>query len=115
MVTTQYARGRVLDTIYQHWKSRYPSCNVKRRNEVVTTKPIFSDTPAVDSGAEAAQLLVGYTSLVADEYGIETNKGFLNTLEDNNHDRGAVNKLISECVFAETSTHIKELAIASSN
>jgi hypothetical protein len=27
-VTTQYARGRVSETIRQHWKSRFPACNV---------------------------------------------------------------------------------------
>jgi hypothetical protein len=28
-VTTQYARGRVLDTIKQQWRSCFPTCNVK--------------------------------------------------------------------------------------
>jgi hypothetical protein len=55
--TTQYARGRVSDTIRQHWKSRFPACNVHRRNEAVATDTIFSDTAAVDSGVKAAQLL----------------------------------------------------------
>jgi hypothetical protein len=81
-VTTQYARGRVSDTICQHWKSRFPACNVKRRNEAVATDTIFSDTTAVDNGARAAQLFVGRTSLVADVYGIKTDKEFVNTLED---------------------------------
>ena len=48
--TTQYARGRVSDTLKQHWRSRFPACNVKRRNEPVATDTVFSDTPAVDSG-----------------------------------------------------------------
>jgi hypothetical protein len=47
-VTTQYARGRVSDTIKQHWRSRFPACNVKRRQEPVATDTVFSDTPAVD-------------------------------------------------------------------
>ena len=54
-VTTQYARGRVSDTLKQHWRSRFPACNVKRRNEPVATDTVFSDTPApaVDSGVTA--------------------------------------------------------------
>ena len=58
-VTTQYARGRVSDTLKQHWRSRFPACNVKRRNEPVATDTVFSDTPAVDSGVTAAQIFVG--------------------------------------------------------
>jgi hypothetical protein len=53
-VTTQYARGRVSDTIKQHWRSRFPACNVKCRNEAVETDTVFSDTPAIDNGALAA-------------------------------------------------------------
>jgi hypothetical protein len=49
-VTTQYARGRVSDNLRQHWKSRFPACNVRRRNEAVATDTVFSDTPAVFSG-----------------------------------------------------------------
>jgi hypothetical protein len=50
-VTTQYARGQVSDTIKQHWRSRFPACNVKRHHEPVATDTAFSDnTPAVDCG-----------------------------------------------------------------
>jgi hypothetical protein len=70
-----------------------------RRTEAVTTDTIFSDTPVVDSGAKAAQLFVGRTSLVADIYGIKTDKEFVNTLEDN----------IRDCACAETSTRIKDI------
>jgi uncharacterized protein (DUF58 family) len=58
-VTTQFARGRVSDTLKQHWRSRFPACNVKRRNEPVATDTVFSDTPAVDSGVTAAQIFGG--------------------------------------------------------
>jgi hypothetical protein len=108
-VTTQYARGRVSDTIRQHWKSRFPACNVRRRNEAVATDTVFSDTPAVDNGAKAAQLFIGRTSLVADVYGLKTDKEFVNTLEDNIRERGAMDKLISDCARAETSTRIKDI------
>jgi hypothetical protein len=94
-VTTQYARGRVLETIRQHWKSRFPACNVRRRNKAVATDTVFSDTPAVDSGVKSAQLFIGRKSLVADAYGVKTDKEFVNTLEDNIRERGAIDKLIT--------------------
>ena len=78
-VTTQFARGRVSDTLKQHWRSRFPACNVKRRNEPVATDTVFSDTPAVDCGVTAAQIFVGRDSLVADAYGVKTDKEFVNT------------------------------------
>jgi hypothetical protein len=43
-VTTQYARGRVSEKLHQHWKYRYPMCNVQRCNKVVATDTVFSDT-----------------------------------------------------------------------
>jgi hypothetical protein len=73
-MTFQYSRDRVSDTIKQHWKSRFPACNVKRRNEAVATDTVFSDTPAVDSGVKAAQIFVGRDSLVVDFYGVKTDK-----------------------------------------
>jgi hypothetical protein len=78
-VTTQFARGRVSDTLKQHWRSSFPACNVKRCNEPVATDTVFSDTPAVDSGVTAAQIFVGREYLVADVYGLNTDKEFVNT------------------------------------
>ena len=108
-VTTQYARGRVSDTLKKHWKSRFPACNVKRRNEAVATDTVFSDTPAVASGVTAAQIFVGRESLVVDVYPLKTDKEFVNTLEDNIRERGAMNKLISDGSKAETSQRIKQI------
>jgi hypothetical protein len=71
-VTTQYARGRVSDTTKQHWRSRFPACNVKRCNKPVATDTVFSDTPAVESGVTCAQLFVGRESLVDYVYGLKT-------------------------------------------
>jgi hypothetical protein len=82
-VTTQFARGKVSNTLKQQWRSRFPACNVKRCNEPVATDTVFSDTPAVHSGVTAAQIFVGRKSLVADVYGLKTDKAFVNTLEDN--------------------------------
>ena len=108
-VTTQYARGRVSDTLKQHWRSRFPACNVKRRNEAVATDTVFSDTQAVDCGVTCAQLFVGRESLVADVYGLKTDKEFVNTLENNIRERGAMDKLISDCAKAEMSEHVKQI------
>ena len=58
-MTTQYARGRVSDTFKATLAvSRFPACNVMRRNEPVATDTVFSDTPAGDSGVTAAQIFV---------------------------------------------------------
>jgi hypothetical protein len=57
---------------------------VKRRNEPVATDTVFSNTPVVDYGVTAAQIFVGLESLVADVYGLKTDKEFINTLEDIN-------------------------------
>jgi hypothetical protein len=111
-VTTQYAQGRVSDTIKQHWHSRFPACNVKWRHEQVATDTVFSDTPAVDCGVTAAQLFVRRESLVADVYGLKTDKEFVNTLEDNIRERGAMSKLISECAKAEISEQVKQILCA---
>jgi hypothetical protein len=111
-VTTQYARGRVSKTMWQPWKSRFPACNVRHRNEALATDTIFSDTPAVDSGVKAAQLFIGRSSLIADVYGVKTDKQFVNTLEDNIRERGAMDKLVSDCARAETSNCIKDILCA---
>jgi hypothetical protein len=108
-VTTQYARGRVSDTFKQHWRSRFPACNVKRRNEAVATDTVCSDTPAVDSSVTASQIFVGGESLVAEVYGLKTDKEFVNTLEDNIRERGAMDNLISDCAKAEMSERVKQI------
>jgi hypothetical protein len=108
-VTTQYARARVSDTLRQHSKSNFPACNIWRRNESVATDTIFSGIPAVDSCVKAAQLFIGSSSPVADVYGVKTYKAFSNTLEDNIHELGAMDKLISDCARAKNSTSIRDI------
>jgi hypothetical protein len=51
-------------------------------------------------------------SLVADVYGLKTDKEFVNTLEDNIRERGAMSKLISECAKAEISEQVKQILCA---
>jgi hypothetical protein len=41
--------------------------------------------------------------MVADVYGLKTDKAFLNTLEDNIRERGSMDKLISDCAKGEMS------------
>jgi hypothetical protein len=108
-VTTQLARDRVSDTLKQHWRSRFPACNVKRRNEPAATDTVFNDTPAVDSGVTTAQIFVGHASLVAGIYGLKTDKEFVNTLEDNIRERGAMDELISDCAKADMSSRVKHI------
>jgi hypothetical protein len=91
----------------QHWRLRFPSCDVKRRTEPVATDTAFSDTPGVDCGVTAAQIFVGHESLVSDVYG--TDKEFVNTLVDNIRERGAMDKLISDCAKAEMSERVKKI------
>ena len=68
----------------KHFKSRFlPAHNVLRRQEVVPTDTIFSDTPAVDNGSTCAQIFVGMDTLVTDAYGIKSDGEFVSTLEDN--------------------------------
>jgi hypothetical protein len=57
-VTTPFTRGRVSNTLKQHWRSRLPECNVKQHNEPVAMDTVFSDTPAVHCGVTAAQILL---------------------------------------------------------
>ena len=50
----------------------------------------------MDSGVKQAQRFVGKVSLVSDIYPMRSGKQFVNTLEDNIHRHGAMDKLISD-------------------
>jgi len=54
------------------YESPFPTLNLHRRDEPVATDTIYLDTPAVDSGATIAQVLVGVESLVTNVYAIKT-------------------------------------------
>jgi len=81
-VTTQYARLPMSTLLKKQYKSPFPTLNIHRRDEPVAMDTIYSDTPAVDSGATIAQVFVGVKSLVTDVYAIKTDRQFINTLED---------------------------------
>jgi hypothetical protein len=73
-VTIQFAHGSVSNTLKQHCHSRLLVCNVKRCSAPVAIDTVFSDTQALHSGVAAAQIFVGRESLVADVYGLKTDK-----------------------------------------
>ena len=75
----------------RHLKSRNPALNVPRRHELVATDTVFSDTPAVDSGA----------------YPMKSRKQFVNTLEDNVRRRGAMDKHLSHSAKTEISNMLE--------
>ena len=93
----------------KHLKSRNPALNVARRHEAVATDTVYSDMPAVDSGVKQAQLFVGKESLVSDIYPMRSGKQFVNTLEDNIHRHGAMDKLISDSAKNEISYKVKDI------
>ena len=87
----------------KHLKSRNSALNIARRHEPVATDTVFSDTPAVDSGAKQAQVFVGRDTLVGDAYPMKSGNQFVNTLEDNIRRRGAMDKLLSDSAKTEIS------------
>ena len=68
-------------------------------HEAVATDTVFSDTPAVDSGVEQAQVFVGRDTLVADAYPMKSGKQFDSTLEDNIKRRGAMDQQSHEQIW----------------
>jgi hypothetical protein len=97
-------------TLKKHYKSPFRAMNAHRHDEPVATDTLYSDTPAVaDSGATSAQLFVGTETLLTDVYGMKTDKQFVNTLEDNIRERGAMSKLISDRAQAEISNKVVDI------
>jgi hypothetical protein len=104
--TTQYARMPHGTILKKHYKSPFPALNVKRRDEPVATDTVFSDTPAIDGGQTCAQIFVGTETLVTDVYGMKNEKQFVNTLEDNIRERGAMSRLLSDRAQVEISARV---------
>ena len=90
----------------KHFRSHFPALNVPRRNELVATDTVYSNTPAVDSGTTSAQVFVGTQTLVTDVHGMKSDKEFVSTLEDNIRNRGAMDKLISDRAQVEISNKV---------
>ena len=106
--TTQWRASVGTFPMKKHLKSRN-TLNIPRRHEAVATDTVYSDTPAVDSGVKQAQLFVGKESLVSDIYPMRSGKQFVNTLEDNIHRCGAMDKLISDSAKNEISHKVQDI------
>jgi hypothetical protein len=107
--TTQMARMPMSETLKNFFKSMYPTLNVQCRNEPVATDTVYSDTPAIDDGSTSAQLYFGTKSTLTDVYGMKTDKQFVNTLEDNIRERGAMDSLLSDSAQVEISNKVKTI------
>ena len=107
--TTQFYRSAVSPAMQKRYKSPFPACNVHRRSEPVATDTVYSDTPAIDNGATAAQFFVGTESLVCDVYPMQSDKQFVNVLQDNIRKRGAMSKLISDRAQVEISKKVQDI------
>ena len=88
--TTRYAWTVLHYPFRKHFKTRFPAANIHRRNEPVATNTVFSDTPAIPGGHKCAQLFFGVKTFVTDCYPMKTDAEFVNTLEDNIRERGAM-------------------------
>ena len=75
----------------------------------MATDTVYADTPAIASGATAAQFFVGTKSLVCDVYPMKTDKQFVNVLLDNIRRRGAMTKLISDRAQLEISNKVQDI------
>jgi hypothetical protein len=93
----------------KQYKSPNPAMNVTRRQEVIATDTVYSDTPAVDSGATSAQFYISVESLVCDTYGMKTDKQFVETLLDNIHRRGTPTRLLSDRAQVEISNKVQDV------
>ena len=72
---TQFARTKIgILQLKNTFKNSFPACNVHRHNEAVATDTAFSDVPAIDDGYTVSQIFEGREILVADVYGIATEK-----------------------------------------
>jgi hypothetical protein len=98
--TTRYYQssgaGNHRTPMRDHYKSRFPAFNVKRRHEPVATDWIYSDTPAIDDGSLVPPNLIGCKSLLTDIFGAKTDGQYVNHLEDVIRKRGAMDKIVSD-------------------
>jgi len=108
-VTSQYGKTTTSTLLKRHFKSPFPALNVLRRNESVATDTVYSATPAIGSGVKYAQVYVGTTTLLCDVYPMKLPSMFVNTLEDNIRDRGAMNQLISDSASVEISSRVQDI------
>ena len=58
----------------------YPTLNIPRHDEDVSSDTFYGPVPAIDNNFTMAQIFVGHSTLVTDVHGIKTEKQFVNTL-----------------------------------
>ena len=107
--TTQFATIPMSTTLKKQFKTPHPAANIPRRDEPLATDTVFSDTPAIDSGATIAQIYVGTESLVGAAYPMKREKEFPNTLQDEIRARGAPTKLITDSASVEMSWKVLDI------
>ena len=90
-------------------KSRNPALNITRHHEPVAADTIFSDTPAVDSGVQQAQVFVDRVTLVANAYPMKSGEQFVNVLEGNIRRWRVMDKLLSDSAKTEISTKVMDI------
>jgi hypothetical protein len=78
------------------FKSPNPALKVFLHQKDVACDIVYSDVPTIYDGSTAAVIFVGVNTQVTDVYGINSDKQFVNTLEDNIIQRVAPLKLISD-------------------
>ena len=108
-LSTQCARTPASSVMKKTYRSPFPGLNVKRRSEPVAICTVYCDTPVVDDGSTCAQLFVETKTFLTDVYGMKSDKQFVNSLEDNIRQRGAMDKLISDSAQSEISTRVKDI------
>jgi len=108
-VSTQHARYPQGTNLKKMFKTAFPACNVPRRNEDVATDTFYSDTPAVYGGQVIAQLFVGRVTNVTDIYALKSGKQFVNSLQDNIRQRGAMDRLLSDRAQVEIGSRVVDI------
>ena len=107
-MSTQCALTTAATVMKKTFRSPFPVMNVKLRSEPVDTDTVYANNPAIGDGSKYAQVFVGTKTLVSDFYGMKSDKQFVNSLEDNIRQRGAMDKLISYSSQAEVIQRVKD-------
>jgi hypothetical protein len=96
----------------QHWRSGFPACNVKQRNEPIATDTNVSDMPEFNNGVITALIFVVRELLAADVYVLKTEREIVNKLEHIILEQGSMEKCIIDCAKVENSNQVKQILCA---
>jgi len=78
----QYVHIPISTIILKCYKIPFPALNVHRRKEAIATDTVYTNTLAVNNASTCSEIFIGIKSLVADVFGMKTDKQFVNTLEE---------------------------------